>query len=282
MTGLAKDKNGADAIFLNHMEDYDEGVLQSTNIIAIVELDEGQKEYKLEKFFITMCRWHLQCSNALSDSETTETGFYSNYIAVYVVQNLPFYKMIMLRWTITVEINDFIAYSKMYAISLTFSQLGTANFPCLECLEFYEGKKYCHYHNFDGTALGCMIAITENLELTGKYAEPAFSDKFYILNAKINASNDMQSIGESHAAGFERKINRDKLGPHRYPRKSCTFSTLSKLKELYEGTNYSIAAKYDMKRNIVDGTRYVQIDIGIVETYFKRLCIGYEPLFRIP
>lgn len=92
MAAFGKDKNNEDVLFVNR-HPYEEGCLQSINILAIFEISPGQKDYSIENFFMTIDKFLGLCANNMR----TGTGECSGYMVVYMVAHLPFYKMIMMR-----------------------------------------------------------------------------------------------------------------------------------------------------------------------------------------
>ena len=165
MAAFGKDKNNEDVLFVNR-HPYEEGCLQSTNVLAIFEISPGQKDYSIENFFMTIDKFLGLCANNMMDSMRTVTGECSKYMVVYLVANFPFYKMIMMRWSITTPITNFVKLSRMYTMALTFAQLKIRFQACFHssCMDFYKPAMRRHYHSVLGLKLGTMVSITTNLQ----------------------------------------------------------------------------------------------------------------------
>ena len=85
MVARGKDKDGNDAMFLNHLDMYQKGILQSTNLLAIFELNKDQKDYRVESCLIEACKFlGINCNNAF-DSAFTVTGTVSDFGACYAI-----------------------------------------------------------------------------------------------------------------------------------------------------------------------------------------------------
>jgi hypothetical protein len=212
----------------------------------------------------------------------TGTGIKSGYAAVYIVQNSPFIEIIMSRWTINVALTDFVKYGKMYALGLTYAQLGVTACPCFTCMEFYEHTKSHHYHNRKGGICGTAKAITKNLSLVPDPKNPTFIDNFKKAFNEIHGSSDLDQLGKDYSPGLKVRYNMDRLGSHKYVRIGSSFTTISGLKVLNVDSNYKLAARQDITRNVVNKDDFSEISIDEVKQYYETLTKCYEIYFITP
>jgi len=280
---FGRKRNGEVAIYVNHLSTYPKGSLQSTNFVAIVKIDPNVKDFFFEKFFIDAGKFNFDCANSATDNEFTVVGIDSGYVGIYIIQHLQFYKTIMFRWSTTVNITDFKKYSRMYAIRMSLSQLGVRAFACLDELEFYEtGGPNPHYHKYDRRPMGGAVKMTKDLKFIGKYALDEFTRKFDAKHLAVHGTLDDVTLSNRHAADLNQKFNNDRHGTLKYVRKTCTFSTLSSMREnlFVNPANDLLALPVDICKHTVLERDVEPIQLGTVELFFKRLCVKYAPLFR--
>ncbi|CAG9800666.1 unnamed protein product [Chironomus riparius] len=103
MGGYGRNKDGENAVLMNHADRYPTGSIQSTNVLAVFKTDPSQKDYNFEMLLTEAAKFLCIDANLASDSAMLITGTLSGIGIVYAIQHLPFYKMAMLRWPFTLS-----------------------------------------------------------------------------------------------------------------------------------------------------------------------------------
>lgn len=283
MAAFKKNNNGEDAIYVSNT-DYDEGSLQSTNIVAVVEIGPGQKDYTVEDFFITTNLFKGLSANHLYDNKVTRVGFCSRFMIVYITTHLPFYKMLISRWLITVPINDYCRFAKMYAMAGTLAQLCVKFFTRIQCLDFYKPSHARHYHSRTGNACNANEPMTKDLQFTGEYATAEFIDTFNMQNALVHGTNNMAIVGQRHAVNLEKYHASGKYVDFELGRLGSSFMTLSGIKEFYVGLDRKVVLISDINRcRAVQQNHSIFINEGnmhLVDSFYKLSAERYGPFYK--
>jgi len=283
MAAFKKNKNGEDAIYVSNTN-YVEGSLQSTNIVAVVEISTGPKDYIVEDFFMTTNLFKGLSANHLYDGKVTGVGFCSRFMIVYITTHLPFYKMLISRWSITVPIKDYCRFAKMYAIAGVLAQLGVKFFACIQCLDFYKPSFTRHYHNRNGNACNANEPMTKDLQFVGEYATAEFINTFNIRNGLVHGTNRMEIIGQRHAVNLENYHASGKYADFELRRLGCSFMTLSGIKEFYVGPDRRVILISDINRyRAVQQNHSIFINEGnmdLVDSFYKLSAERYGPVYK--
>jgi len=283
MAAFKKNNNGEDAIYVSNTN-YVEGSLQSTNIVAVVEISPGQKDYTVEDFFSTTNLFKGLSANHLFDNKVTGVGFCSRFMIVYITTHLPFYKMLISRWSITVPINDYCRFAKMYAMAGTLAQLGVKFFACIQCLDFFKPSFTRHYHSRTGNACQANEPMTKDLQFVGEYATAEFIDTFNIRHALVHGTNSMEIVGQRHAVNLENYHASGKYADFELRRLGCSFMTLSGIKEFYVGPGRKVALRTDFNRRIAVQQNYSifinEANMHLVDSFYKLSAERYGPFYK--
>lgn len=106
------------------------------------------REYRFERFFVGNSKFELRNSNKYNDNLVTITGTRSQYLAIYLIQSEPFYRQVMLRFAVTVPMDDFNKLSEMYSLNMVLTQIGIVVRPCLSFFEFFTTDDIRHCITF--------------------------------------------------------------------------------------------------------------------------------------
>jgi len=154
--------------------------------------------------------------------------------------------MVISRWSITIPINDFCRFAKMYAMAGTLAQLGVKFFACIQCLDFYNP----HHHSRSGYSCATKCPMTKDLQFVGEYANATFIDTFNTRNALVHGTNNTEILGQRHSVVLERCHASENYADFELGRVGCSFMSFAALKEFYVGLNRKVALKSDFTRRI--------------------------------